>query len=82
MLNLHETSRGTLFHFDLFRLQKRQERTDSLEEFLFSPGLKCVEWPTTDLLQQLKQEATVLHWSVVNASVRSLRIDTAQICTT
>lgn len=82
LLHLHETPRGVLSHFDLFRLQEPSERRHSLEDFLFTPGLKCIEWPTDALFSLWQKKALTLRWSVLDQSTRSLQIDSGKTCTT
>lgn len=43
-MNIYE-GRHRIYHFDLYRLKDEEEFLSlGLEEYLFSPGLKCLEW--------------------------------------
>lgn len=44
-LNIYSSSQGTLYHFDLYRLQNGSEfLAKGFEEFLENRGMCCIEW--------------------------------------
>ena len=41
----HRGTRGSLLHFDLYRLAPPEVAASGFEELLLGPGVKAVEWP-------------------------------------
>ena len=44
LIRQHEGDRGSLVHVDLYRLEPEEAATLGLEETLWGPGVKVVEW--------------------------------------
>lgn len=56
IVNEYRTSKGPIYHFDLYRLESIEELLDiGIEEYLYSDRLCFIEWP--ELLEQLNMES-------------------------
>ncbi|WP_157952475.1 tRNA (adenosine(37)-N6)-threonylcarbamoyltransferase complex ATPase subunit type 1 TsaE [Candidatus Similichlamydia epinepheli] len=75
LLQIHQTSRGTLYHFDLFHINRHPERKSSISEFLDSPGLKCIEWPTHELIKMNASPVIILKLSLLSETSRQLHVE-------
>lgn len=58
LVNEYSTPKGeSVYHFDLYRLNKQQEALDiGIEEMLYNGGLALIEWP--EIIEDLLPEET------------------------
>lgn len=62
-MNIYEGQKPA-YHFDLYRLKGSEEFLSmGFDEYLFSPGLKCIEWSEkiADILPQDVIKITITH---------------------
>ncbi|MDE7410923.1 MAG: tRNA (adenosine(37)-N6)-threonylcarbamoyltransferase complex ATPase subunit type 1 TsaE [Paramuribaculum sp.] len=46
IVNVYDTPRGHLYHFDLYRLESAEEALDiGVEDYLYSQDICLIEWP-------------------------------------
>lgn len=74
LVNEYRTPTDTIFHFDLYRVQNKEELYQiGIEDYLESDAWIFIEWPqmVEDLLPNTP---TALHFSAVSKDVRKLKI--------
>lgn len=67
---------GTVYHFDLFRLESEEEAFDiGIEEMLYGDGMCFIEWP--EKIESLLPENTI--WSYIRKNEDNSRTLTTEI---
>lgn len=72
IVNQYQYEKGTIYHFDLYRLEKDEELTDiGFEEYLDSGELCIIEWP--EIGERFYPEDTItIDFTVIDESSRKL----------
>lgn len=72
-LNIYEAREVTVYHFDLYRLKDAGEFLQAgFEEYLFAPGLKCIEW-SERIHSLLPENCIELHLQSLNEVKRVIK---------
>lgn len=72
-LNIY-AAKQPIYHFDLYRLKDvDQFLSMGFEEYLFGPGLKCVEW-SERIATLIPQEALQITFSTLSENEREIHV--------
>ncbi len=73
-LNVYDQAKRTIFHFDLYRLEKEQELFDiGYEEFFYGKGVSIIEW-SERLGPLLPKERLDIYLEHTGEDVRDIRL--------
>ncbi len=74
IVNEYNSSIGTLFHFDFYRINSIEEAFDfGLEEYLYSDDYCFLEW-AEKVEQLLPEKLMIIDISIIDENTRSLQI--------
>lgn len=74
-LNIYQSPKARLFHFDLYRLKDEKEFLDfGFEEYLFQEEVTCIEWSEriASLLSSLN--AVILSLKIITETTRLIEV--------
>lgn len=75
IVNQYDTSRGPVYHFDFYRINRTEEAYDiGYEEYFYSGNLCLVEWP--EKIEELLPDDTLrVHLKITGNDTRLLEIE-------